>query len=86
MLTTWRSWDISTSNKMQTKAELEDEIAKLRLRVAELEGQVEAFKLVIANLPQPLPYYPATDQWQWTFPNVVTTPKPFPATYNYTTE
>lgn len=74
---------------MQTKAELEAEINDLKVRVAELEGACAAYQYALAHKPvEPLPFYPNTDQWQWTFPNVVTTPVGFPntATYNFGTE
>lgn len=69
---------------MQTKAELEAEISRLRERVAELEGAVAAYQYALSqiNKPEPLPYYPATDQWRWTFPNVTTSPT-FPGTFTY---
>lgn len=74
---------------MQTKAELEAEITRLRERVAELEGAVAAYQYALSQKPaEPLPFFPNTDQWQWTFPNVTTHPYTFPntATYNFGTE
>jgi hypothetical protein len=59
---------------MQTKAELEAEISRLRERVAELEGAVTAYQFALAHKDPaiPSPHYPNTD-WAWTF-NPVTPP------------
>ena len=66
---------------MQTKAELEEEITELRLRVAELEGQVAAYTNVLLSKVDSLPYVPVTDQWFWNFPLVPTSPSvPFQIT------
>lgn len=74
---------------MKTKAELEAEVNDLKVRVAELEGQVSAYQYALTQVnrpePAPMPYYPSTT-WTWpdtTFPNVVPTPyAPGIATYN----
>jgi hypothetical protein len=49
---------------MKTKAELEEELALLRLRVAELEGAVEAYRYALAQTPPPQPNTDAN--WWWT--------------------
>ena len=71
---------------MQTKAELEAEIIRLRERVAELEGAVAAYQYALAHKEPVMPMtYPATDHWNWwQFPKIVTTPNS--ATYDFNTE
>jgi hypothetical protein len=51
---------------MQTKAELEAEIVRLRIRVAELEGAIEAYKFTVAHFPYSTSA-PAvnTNDWWW---------------------
>jgi hypothetical protein len=51
---------------MQTKAELEAELALLRLRVAELEGAVEAYRYAIATNQPLVPQTMTDNQWWWT--------------------
>jgi hypothetical protein len=54
---------------MQTKANLEADIAALRLRVAELEGMVRAYEYAIShNIP--LPATTITDPFWWWQPQV----------------
>lgn len=73
---------------MQTKAELEAEITRLRERVAELEGAVAAYQYALAykDTAIPSPYYTLPNTGWYEFPNVVTTPNTFPATYNVISE
>lgn len=60
---------------MMTKAELEAEITRLRIRVAELEGAVAAYQYALSqNPPQPLT---TADTWQWWQPQVFNTPNTF---------
>jgi len=51
---------------MQTKAELEAELARLRVRVAELEGAVAAYQYALTqvNKPETYPYYTGAT-WVW---------------------
>lgn len=69
------SWDTSTNN-MQTKAELEAEIARLKLRVAELEGMVHAYEYALVQVPSTKTW--GGEWWNpnttWQFPTVTTTP------------
>jgi hypothetical protein len=50
---------------MKTKAELEAEINDLKVRVAELEGQVTAYQYAfsLVNKPEPVNPYQPFDTW-----------------------
>ena len=64
--------------KTQTKAELEDEITRLRQRIAELEGEVSGLKYALLNKPQEPVTYP---DYRWTWPQATwTNPEPIKIT------